>query len=87
MAAKTPVVATRKGGIPLLVKQGFNGFFVRPRNSAQIARAVNKLLENDELRKKMGENARKTIEEKFTWKKIVLKFHRLYKKVGKNNKR
>lgn len=85
MAAKTPVVATRKGGIPLLVKQNFNGLFVRPRNSRQIAGACNKLLENDELRKKMGEAARKTIEEKFSWKKISLKFHRLYRKIGGNN--
>ena len=87
MAARTPVVATRKGGIPLLVKQGINGFFVRPHNSKQISGACNKLLENDELRKKMGEAARKTIEEKFAWKKVALKFHRLYKKIGKNNKR
>jgi len=87
MAAKTPVVATRKGGIPLLVKQAVNGFFVRPRNSKQIAGACNKLLENDELRKKMGEAARKTIEDKFAWKKIALKFHRLYKKIGKNNRK
>ncbi len=87
MASKTPVVATRRGGIPLLVKQGYNGVFVRPRNSSQIAKAVNTLLENDELRKKMGENARKTIEEKFTWKKIALKFHRLYKNGGRNNRK
>lgn len=87
MAAKTPVIATRKGGIPLLVKHNFNGLFIRPRNSQKIADACNKLLENDELRKKMGEAARKTVEEKFTWKKTALKFHRLYRKVGKNNKR
>lgn len=87
MAAKTPVVATRKGGIPLLVKQGVNGFFVRPHNSKQIAGACNKLLENDELRKRMGEAAKKIVEEKFAWKKIALKFHRLYRKIGRNNKR
>jgi len=87
MASKTPVVTTRKGGIPLLIKQNYNGFFVKPRNSTQIAKSVNKLLEDDELRKKIGENARKTIEEKFTWKKIALKFHRLYKKNGRNNYR
>ncbi|RLC38132.1 MAG: hypothetical protein DRH33_04980 [Candidatus Nealsonbacteria bacterium] len=85
MASKTPVIATRKGGIPLLVKHGYNGFFVRPRNSAKIASACNKLLEDDELRKKMGEAARKTIEEKFTWKIIATKFDRLYKKLSKNH--
>lgn len=86
MAAKTPVIATRKGGIPLLVKHGHNGLFVKPRNSQKIAEACNKLLENDELRKKLGENARKTIEEQFNWKKIAIKFDRLYRKVHPNGK-
>ena len=88
MASKTPVIATRKGGIPLLVKHGVNGFFVKPRNSQDIAATCNKLLDNDELRKKMGENARKTVEERFNWKIIAAKFDRLYKKIklGKNGK-
>lgn len=90
MAAKTPVIATRKGGIPLLVKQNVNGLFVRSRNSQKIAIACNKLIENDKLRKKMGEAARQTVEEKFTWKRTALKFHRLYRKMvrnGRNGKR
>lgn len=87
MAAKTPVIATRKGGIPLLIKPGYNGVFVKTRNSKKIAEACNKLLKNDDLRKKMGENARKTVEQNFTWKKIALKFHRLYKRICKNHKK
>lgn len=87
MASKTPVIATRKGGIPLLVKPGVNGLFVRARNSTKIASAVNRILQDDKLRVKMGEAARKTVEEKFTWKKVALKFHRLYKKFCKNNRR
>ena len=87
MASKTPVVATRKGGIPLLVKAGYNGVFVRSRNSQKIAEACNKLLRNDKLRKRMGEAARETVEKKFTWKKIALKFHRLYKKLGGSNRK
>ncbi len=87
MAAKTPVIATRKGGIPLLVKHNVNGLFVRPRNSQKIAEACNKLLKDDKLREKMGDAARKTVEEKFNWKKIALKFHRLYKKHARPNNR
>lgn len=85
MSCKTPVVATRKGGIPLAVKNGVNGFLVRPRSSQQIAEAVNKLLANDELRKKMGEAARQTVERKFTWKKIAQKYIRVYKKAYTNH--
>ncbi len=89
MASKTPVIATRKGGIPLLVKHNHNGLFVKARNSQKIAEACNKLLTNDELRQKMAEAARQTIEKQFTWKIIVQKFDRLYKKIcpnGKNGK-
>ena len=82
MASKVPVIATRKGGIPLLIKDGYDGLFVRVRNSKEIAEACNKILESDELRLKLGENARKTVEEKFNWKKIALRFHRLYNKIG-----
>lgn len=84
MAAKTPVIATRKGGIPLLIKDGYNGFFVEVRNAGKIAEKCNKLLENAELCKKIGENARKTVEEKFDRKITALKFQRLYEKVKKN---
>ena len=84
MATKTPVVATRKGGIPLAVKNGVNGILVRPKSSRQIAEACNKLLENEELRQKMGEAARQTVEQKFTWKKIAQKYLRIYKKAYAN---
>jgi len=80
MAAETPVICTRKGGVMSIVKDGYNGFLVRPRNSSQIAQMVNKLLANDSLREKMGERARKTVEEKFTWEKVTDKFERIYKK-------
>ncbi len=78
MATKTPVVVTRKGGIPLMVKDGVNGFFVRPRNSKEIADKVKKLLEDDDLRQKMGENARRGVIEKFTWEKIARRYERMY---------
>ena len=72
----------------MLVKQNHNGLFVRARNGQKIAEACNKILDDDDLRKKMGENARKTVEEKFTWKQSGVKFDRFYKKYGngKNHK-
>jgi glycogen(starch) synthase len=78
MAASTPVVASRKGGIPLAVKNGVNGFLVRARSSKEIAAAVNKILESPTLQKTMGEAARKIAEEKFSWKLIGQSFVKLY---------
>lgn len=80
MSCNTPVVVTRKGGIPLAVKDGQNGFFIKPRNSNDIADKVNKLLENDDLRKKMSIKARKIAEKKFSWKLISQKFENIYQK-------
>jgi len=80
MAAQTPVVVTRKGGMVLAVKENYNGLFVRPRNSTQIAQKVNKLLDNKKINKRLGENARKTIVEKFAWHSIAHKFENLYKR-------
>lgn len=80
MAYATPVVVTRKGGIPLAVKDGVNGLFIKPRNSRDIADKVNALLADDPRRQQMGQSARKIVEGKFTWDKIAEKFLRLYRK-------
>jgi len=63
------------------VKDGITGLFVRSRNSTEIAAAVNKLFDNDELRRKMGERGRALVEEKFTWTKIAERFDKLYRDV------
>jgi len=80
MACETPVVVTRKGGIPLAVKDGQNGFFIRPRNSNEIAQKVNALLDNDALRQKMARKAREIAVQKFSWSIISQKFENIYHK-------
>lgn len=80
MAAGVPVIATKKGGIVSVIRDGENGFFIRARNSKQIAETVNKLLLDDELREKISKNAAKTILDNFTWEKIATQFEDIYKK-------
>lgn len=80
MASRTPVVVTRKGGIPLAVKDGINGYFVRPRNATEIAEKVNLLLSNEEKRQKMADNARRIAVEKFSWELIAHRFILMYEK-------
>lgn len=80
MAAGTPVVATKKGGMVSIIRDGENGFFIRARNSKEIAEKVNMLLANDALREQAANRARKTVEEKFTWEKIAGQFEEIYKK-------
>lgn len=80
MAAKTPVISTRAGGVTSLIKDGYNGYLVRPRNAQEIADKVNILLENPELCKKMGDRAHKLVAEKYTWEKLAQRFEHIYKK-------
>lgn len=79
MACSTPVVATKKGGIPSLVKDGINGFLIKSKSSKHIAEACNKILQNDSLAQKMKENSRKFVEEKFSWHKIAKKYKNMYR--------
>ena len=67
MASKTPVVATNKGGIPLVVKDGKTGFLVRSKSSKLLSDAINKLLKDEKLAKTMAENASDIVKEKFDW--------------------
>ena len=65
----------------MAVKDGYTGLFVRSRNSAEIADAVNKLFADDKLRAKMGERGRRIVEARFTWTHIAERFDKLYRDV------
>lgn len=79
MAARTPVVATRKGGVATMINEGVNGFLVRARNSGEIADVVNLLLADDKLREKIANASYKTVVEKFSWEKIAQRFEKIYR--------
>ncbi len=59
-ASRIPVIATRTGGIPELLKDGVNGILVEEKKPEEIAKAVRKLLENAGLRERITEEAYKT---------------------------
>lgn len=84
---KKPVVITDVGSIPEIVDDGKTGFIVPPRDSEALARAVVKLLKDEELRKEMGENAYKKLKEDFSWDKIAEKTIEVYKKAWQVHKR
>jgi hypothetical protein len=54
MLCGLPIVVTPSGGLPELIADGVNGFVVEPENVKDLARAISTLLNNPELRKKMG---------------------------------
>ncbi len=79
MAAGKPIIATRVGGIPELIESGHNGILVEP-SVDEIACAIDYLLQNRGIAARLGENARRTAKNKFTWEKSANKFLELYGK-------
>ncbi len=81
MACSTPVVASNKGGIPIVVKEGYNGHLIRAKSSKAIARAVNDIINHPAIARKFSENSRKIIEEKFNWGVLTPQTVEIYKRV------
>jgi glycosyltransferase involved in cell wall biosynthesis len=59
MAAGLPIVASRVGGIPDLVKDGKNGLLVPPKDASALENAISALLEDKEKRKRMEDTGTK----------------------------
>jgi glycosyltransferase involved in cell wall biosynthesis len=57
-AAAVPVVATRVGGLPEVVRDGETGLLVAPGDPDALAAAVGRLLDDAELRARLGARAR-----------------------------
>ena len=66
MACGLPVIASRVGGIPEIVLDGVTGLLVEPNDPQALSEAMAKLLDDPELRKRMGENARKHVVQNFS---------------------
>jgi glycosyltransferase involved in cell wall biosynthesis len=71
MASGTPVVASRTGGLREVVRDGETGFLVTPGDAAELRDRLALLLQNRALARRMGEAARATVVERFTWTKTA----------------
>lgn len=69
MSASIPVIASDFPLWKKIVEGNQCGICVNPKNAKEVAQAINWLLDNPEEAKKMGENGRKAIEEKYSWEK------------------
>ena len=65
MASGAPVVSTSVSGIPEVIQSGHNGLLVDPHNPAMLADALDLLLAAADLRDRLAQAARRTIEASF----------------------
>lgn len=63
MAYGCPVVATTVGGIPELIEDGVNGLLCHPKNSEELAKNILSLIEDPNLRTRLGCAARESYEQ------------------------
>ncbi len=78
LAAEVPSVVTHAGGMPEVVKNNENGFVVKMKKPELFAAALQKLLDNPELRNRFAEKGRKILETQFTITEMLKKTEALY---------
>lgn len=82
MAAGRPVIASDLPHLAALVRDGETGVLVPPGDQPGIARAVRRLLEDDDRRRRMGEAARARVGAEFTVDAMTARFAELYERMG-----
>lgn len=77
LALGKPVIATRVGGIPEIVKDGSNGLLIPPRSPEHVAKASDTLLNDEKLYTKLSSNATKSMVG-HSWSEITLRYEQIY---------
>ncbi|MFL5965075.1 MAG: glycosyltransferase family 4 protein [Gaiellaceae bacterium] len=79
LAAGTPVVATRVGGVPDVVRDGEDGFLVDPGDTSALAERLTQLATDAPLRERVGAAARDRVFSRYAVDRLVDDVDRLYR--------
>ena len=71
MSLKVPVIATRVGGIPEVLKDGHGGYLVAPDDPFELAQRIIEISQDVSLQESLGRMGRKRFEEHFTSAKMA----------------
>ncbi len=82
MACGRAVVATAVGGTPEQIVDAQNGRLVPPRDPASLAVALDGLLADPALRRRLGQAARQTVEQKFSLGRLHEEMGRIYRELA-----
>ena len=87
MACSRPVVTTKINGVNEIFSSQHIGIQVEPANSAELVKAVKKLLNNPSLRESIGDNARKHVVQCFSINTMTHATEKTILKAIKNNEK
>jgi glycosyltransferase involved in cell wall biosynthesis len=78
MAAGRPVIGSHVGGMKDTIVHGVTGYHVQPRSSRQISKYLTRLLKDDSLRRRLGENARERALKRYDQKRLTQRIEQIY---------
>jgi glycosyltransferase involved in cell wall biosynthesis len=78
MASGTPVVASDVGGLQFTVVPEETGLLAAPKDEADFADAIDRILSNPDWRDQLGKGARARVESKFSWEGVAHQLSDLY---------
>jgi glycosyltransferase involved in cell wall biosynthesis len=81
MSCEVPVIASQAGGLPEVVVDGETGYLCPVGDVEGMAEAALRLLGDEELRRKMGEAARRRAVEVFSQDAVVRRYRAIYQRV------
>lgn len=81
MATKTAVIGSNIGGIKDIIEDNKTGLRVEQKNPDSLAKAIIKILENNNLRNRFSANGQKFVYKNYSWKTITDRFKDLYGKI------
>jgi len=87
MACGKPVVSTRTGGIPDIVKDGENGILIEQKSVEQLSSAIIKLLKNGALSRKFGMSGKTSVLKNFSYASISGAYSSVYRSLLKAKRR
>ena len=73
-----PMIGSKTGGIPEIIDEGVNGFLVDPLDVDAIKNAMIYMIENREEACEMGKNAKRSVIEKFDYKKQTMEYEKAF---------
>ncbi|HMS42154.1 MAG TPA: glycosyltransferase family 4 protein [Pyrinomonadaceae bacterium] len=82
MAAANIVVVSEMASIGAVVKDNFNGFLIKPKNTTQLINKLEYILSGKNNLEKIRQNARKMVEEKFNLKDYIKKLENIYTEIS-----
>lgn len=71
MASAKPIIVTKMGGMPEVVKNGINGFVIPARETEALAEKINILLDDKRLAKRFGYTGRQMVESQYTKERVT----------------